>query len=155
MQVITGRKNLLVLMAAVICFIHGQVHGQSPVGKWKTIDDETMKPRSIVEIFEDGGKLHGKIITFFPEPGEDRDPVCTECDKGDPRNGMPIIGMEILEGLEKDGDRWTNGNILDPSNGNVYSCYIELKNEDTIKLRGYIGLPIAGRTQYWYRTNEY
>ncbi len=150
MKVKAVRKVLIVCLMIGVSML--TTKAQSPLGKWKTIDDESLKPRSIVEIYENEGKLYGKIIDFFPEPGEDPNPVCSECKEQDPRNGMPIIGMRILEGLEKNGGRWDNGNILDPSNGNVYNCYIELKNNDTIKLRGYIGIPLAGRTQYWYRS---
>ncbi|MEL6845841.1 MAG: DUF2147 domain-containing protein, partial [Bacteroidota bacterium] len=56
---------------------------QSPVGKWKTIDDETNKPKSIVEIYERNGKLYGKVVKLFREPGEEQDPKCDECDTDD------------------------------------------------------------------------
>jgi uncharacterized protein (DUF2147 family) len=56
--------------------------------------------------------------------------------------------------LEKDGDAWEDGEILDPNNGSTYSCYIELENDNKLKVRGYIGISIVGRTQYWYRVEE-
>jgi uncharacterized protein (DUF2147 family) len=62
--------------------------------------------------------------------------------------------MEILTDLEKDGDAWEDGEILDPNNGSTYSCYIELENDNKLKVRGYIGISIVGRTQYWYRVEE-
>src|SRR4051812_29458454 len=93
---------------------------QSVLGKWKTIDDETGKPRSIVEIFERDGKVHGKIIKLFREPQEDQDPICTECDEDDPRYRKKIIGMEILTGMVKDDDDYEDGEILDPKSGKVY-----------------------------------
>ena len=128
---------------------------QSPVGTWKTIDDETGKERSLVEIYEKEGKLYGKVIKLFPLPDDDPNPVCDECDEDDPRYMKPVVGLEILQGLEKeDDDEWEGGEILDPKNGNVYSCYIELKGPDKLKVRGYLGVALLGRTQYWYRLKE-
>ena len=112
---------------------------QSPIGKWKTIDDETNKPKSIVEIYEKDGKLYGKVIKLFREPGEEQNPKCDECDTDDPRYMQPVIGMEILKGLEKDDDEWEDGEILDPKNGSIYDCYIELEGPDKLKVRGYLG----------------
>ncbi|MDX2247069.1 MAG: DUF2147 domain-containing protein [Bacteroidia bacterium] len=125
---------------------------QSPIGKWKTIDDETGDQKSIVEIFEKDGKLYGKIIQLFRKPTEEQDPVCDECDEDDPRYNKRVLGMVILEGLKKGSDNvWEDGEILDPKNGSVYSCYIELIDKNKLKLRGYLGFSLIGRTQYWYR----
>jgi uncharacterized protein (DUF2147 family) len=118
------------------------------VGKWKTIDDETQEPRSVVEIFERDGKVYGKIVKLFRKPGEDPDPVCDECDSDDPRYKKKIIGMEILREIVKSGDQYSDGNILDPNNGKVYTCKIWLEGTD-LKLRGYWG-PFF-RTQTWLR----
>jgi uncharacterized protein (DUF2147 family) len=125
---------------------------QSPVGKWKTIDDETGKQRSIVQIYEKNGKLYGKIVQLFREPNEEPDPVCNECDRDDPRYNQRVAGMEILTGLVKDSETfWEDGEILDPKNGTVYGCEIEVQSRDKLKVRGYIGFSLLGRTQYWYR----
>ena len=121
---------------------------QSVLGKWKTIDDETGKPRSIVEIFERDGKVHGKIIKLFREPQEDQDPVCTGCDDDDPRYKKKIIGMEILTGMVKDDNEYEDGEILDPKSGKVYDCKIWVDGKD-LKVRGYIG-PFF-RTQTWLK----
>lgn len=127
---------------------------QSPVGKWKTIDDETNKPKSIVEIYEKDGKLYGKVIKLFREPSEEQDPKCDECDADDPRYMQRVMGMEILKGVEKDGDDWEDGEILDPKNGSIYDCDLELETADKLKVRGYLGISLIGRTQYWYRVTE-
>ena len=127
-------------------------YGQTPVGQWKTIDDETGKAKSIVEIYEKDGKLYGKVVKLFREPSEEQNPICDDCDEDDPRYNKPVIGMVILEGLEFDGDdEWEDGEILYPANGEVYDCYITLESEDKLKVRGYIGVSLLGRTQYWYR----
>ncbi len=122
----------------------------SPVGDWKTIDDETGKAKSIVRIVEKDGKLYGTIIKLIdpPEP----DPVCDEC-TGDLK-GKKIVGMTIMKGLKKDGKKWTDGTILDPENGKTYSCFIEvLPGGKKLKLRGYVGISLLGRTQHWHRVN--
>lgn len=127
-------------------FITFSTLGQGIVGKWKTIDDETNEPKSIVEIVEKNGKYYGKIIKLFRAPGEDPDPICEECDSEDDRYRKKIIGMEILKDMMKSGTEYSEGNILDPNNGKIYSCKIWLEGNN-LKLRGYWG-PFF-RTQTW------
>jgi uncharacterized protein (DUF2147 family) len=126
------------------------VHGQTILGKWKTIDDSSGEEKSIVELFEKGGKVYGKVIRIFPKPGDDPDPVCDGCDQGDPRHRKKIIGMEIITSMERDSDQYTNGEILDPENGKVYRCRLWLEGND-LKVRGYWG-PFY-RTQTWKKAN--
>jgi len=118
------------------------------IGKWKTIDDETNEPKSVVDIFEKEGKVYGKIVKLFRKPEEDPDPVCNECASDDSRFKKKIIGMEILKDMKKSGSEYAEGNILDPNNGKIYSCKIWLEGND-LKLRGYWG-PFY-RTQTWQR----
>lgn len=138
-----------VLSLGVCLCLSSSTWGQSPVGTWKTIDDVEKRAKSILEVYEVNGKLHGKIVKVFPEPGEDPDPVCDMC-PGD-KKGKKMVGMEIMWDLEKDGSAWEDGKIMDPENGKVYDCYIELESDDKLKVRGYIGFSLLGRTQYWYR----
>ena len=114
--------------------------------QWKTIDDETGKPRSVVEISERDGKYYGKIIKLFREPGEDQDPVCTECE-GE-LNGQKVIGMEIITDMKynKGNNEFHKGEILDPENGNVYDCKLWIE-DGNLKVRGY--LLFFYRTQTW------
>jgi uncharacterized protein (DUF2147 family) len=116
----------------------------SPVGSWKTIDDETGKPKSIVNIWEQGGVLYATIADLI-NPDEP-DPKCTKC-TGDYKD-KPIKGMTIMWGMKKDGDSWSGGQILDPKKGQTYSCKLWLEGSN-LKLRGYLG-PFY-RTQTWYR----
>ena len=125
-------------------------NAQSIVGKWKTIDDNTGKERSIVEIYERGGKYFGKIVKLFREPGEDPDPICDEC-KGE-RKDKKVIGMEIITDMEFDQDdnEWEEGEILDPEDGKVYDCKLWVE-EGKLKVRGY--LYFLYRTQTWLPAN--
>lgn len=118
----------------------------SVIGKWKTIDDNTGKERSVVEIFEKGSKVHGKIIKLYREKGEDPDPVCDECDEDDDRYKKKIIGMEIIRDMLKVGVELAEGTIMDPDNGKIYRCKIWVEGSE-LKVRGYLG-PFY-RTQTW------
>jgi uncharacterized protein (DUF2147 family) len=118
----------------------------SVVGHWQTIDDETGKAKSIVEVFERDGKLFGKVEQLLLKPN---DSLCKEC-KGDLHN-KPIVGMEILQGLKLDDDVYSGGEILDPANGKTYRCKLWLKDDGTLSVRGYIGFLF--RTQTWHRVD--
>lgn len=136
----------LVLLTIALLFSAGWAHGQRSTifGKWKTIDDETGKARSIVEIEERDGKAYGTILKLFREPDERQDPICVECT--DHRKDKKVIGMEIITGMEKDGDEWEDGEILDPENGKTYDCKIWVE-DGKLKVRGYIAF--LYRTQTW------
>jgi uncharacterized protein (DUF2147 family) len=122
-------------------------YSQSITGKWKTIDDETGQAKSIVEIYEKSGKIYGKVLEILEVKNRDR--VCENCTGTD--KNKPILGMTVIKGLTKDDQEYNSGKILDPKNGKLYKCYITLESKDKLKVRGYIGISIFGRTQYWYR----
>jgi len=136
-------RNYLLLLC--VLFISNS-YAQSVTGKWKTIDDETGKPKSIVEIYIKDGKAYGKIIKLFKEPSEDQDPICDECT--DYRKDKKIIGMTIITDMVQDGDEWEDGEILDPNNGKIYDCSFWIENNN-LMLRGYIAF--FYRTQTWIR----
>ena len=118
-----------------------------PVGRWKTVDDATGKPKSVVTISEENGKLYGKIDKLLDPDSPDH---CIHCE-GELK-GKPLIGLQILWDLKKDGEQWSGGKILDPHNGKIYKCTIAvLENGEKLKVRGFIGFSLLGRTQYWLR----
>jgi uncharacterized protein (DUF2147 family) len=126
---------------------------QSPVGRWITVDDNNGKDRSWVLIEEKDGVLTGRIERLIVDPGEDPAPKCDKC-KGD-RKDQPVTGMVILWDLKKDGDEWSGGRILDPENGKDYKCFIKVENGGArLKVGGFIGFALLGRTQYWKRAAE-
>lgn len=122
----------------------------SVTGSWKTIDDETGKEKSVVEIFERNGLVYGKVIKIYPTAGEPADPACDACDSKDARYKKKVIGMEILLSMKKSGNEYSGGTILDPKNGKVYSCKIWREGDD-LKVRGYLG-PFF-RTQTWKKVH--
>ncbi|MCE7864487.1 MAG: DUF2147 domain-containing protein [Bacteroidetes bacterium CHB5] len=136
--------RVLIFITFFISTLSGKA--QTIAGKWKTIDDETGKPKSVVEIVERNGKFNGKIVRLFRGPSEDQDPICDKCPPDDDRYKKKIIGMEILRNLGKDDDEYSGGTILDPNNGKIYRCKVWLEGNN-LKLRGYLG-PFF-RTQTW------
>ena len=122
---------------------------QDIVGKWKTIDDKRNITTSIFEIYKKGDTYSGKILLILNEKNKD---VCTSC-KGTYHN-KNLKNVVILKNLEKEENIYENGNITDPENGKTYNCYVELVSDNKLKIRGYIGFSIFGRTQYWYRVTK-
>ena len=128
-------------------------HAQAtPVGLWKTIDDETKKEKSLIRITEAGGVFTGKLEKLL-DPAARPDPVCDLCN--DERKDKPLVGMTLIKGVKQsdsDKGRWDGGEILDPNNGKTYK--VRLTPNDggkTLAVRGYIGAPLLGRTQTWVR----
>ena len=122
----------------------------SPLGYWKTIDDETGVAKGIVQVFEkEDGKLYGRVIKILPGATKT---ICDEC-KGELKD-RPIMGLEFLTNFSKSGERWKGGEILDPKTGKVYRSEMWTKQyyeNEVLVVRGYWG--IFYRTQTWYRFN--
>ena len=137
------------IITITVLFISSMFYAQSNgvTGKWKTIDDETGQAKSIVEIYEKSGKIYGKVMEIF-DASHKKD-LCQDC-SGEDAN-KPILGLTIIKGLSKDGNEYNSGEIMDPKNGRHYKCTIVLQSKDKLKVRGYIGFALLGRTQYWYR----
>jgi uncharacterized protein (DUF2147 family) len=122
----------------------------SPVGLWKTIDDTSGKPSALIRITEQKGELQGKIEKLFRAPEEDQNPVCVQCT--DARKDQPIVGMTIVSGLKKTGDEYTGGEILDPKNGKIYKSKLTVRDGGKkVEVRGFVGVPMFGRSQVWLR----
>jgi uncharacterized protein (DUF2147 family) len=132
-----------------LLFFSITMNSQSIVGKWKTIDDETGEAKSIVELFLKSGKMYAKVVEVLDIANKNS--LCQKC-SGEDKN-KPILGLTIIEGLSKEGAEYTSGEILDPKNGKLYKCAISLESKDKLKVRGYIGFSLLGRTQYWHRVN--
>ena len=139
-------RGLRLCAAAAILLAAGLAPAaESPLGRWKTVDEKTGETRSEVEIYEQDGKLFGRI-TSIPEPldKDGRPKTCTKCTGAD--KDKPIIGLVILKDLAKDGERFTGGTILDPKDGKVYKAQVWVEG-GVLKVRGYVGFFF--RTQTW------
>ncbi len=141
-------NKLLLLIALWMPQVFFAQH--SVLGKWKTIDDETGKAVSVIEIFESKGKIYGKIVELLNP--RDRDRKCVNCSGQD--HNKPIMGLTVIKGLSKVGNEYTGGKILDPKHGKLYKSTIALESRDRLKVRGYIGVQLLGRTQYWERVRN-
>lgn len=145
-----SRLATLSLLAATLLASAAAWADGSPVGLWKSIDDATGKPKALIRISENNGELSGKIEKLFRAPEEDQNPVCQKCE-GELKD-KPVIGMTILSGLKKDGDEYNGGQIIDPANGKVYKSKLSVVDDgQKLNVRGYVGMPMLGRTQTWLR----
>jgi uncharacterized protein (DUF2147 family) len=147
-------KLFSVLLLGFVSSVIYAADTNSPVGYWKTIDDVTGNPKSIVKIYETPNHtLQGQVMRIFPSPGKDQNEVCTACEGIN--HNKRIVGMNILWGMVFDGEKWNSGRILDPKTGNIYRCTLRVtdggKNMD---VHGYIGLSFIGRTQTWIRITK-
>jgi uncharacterized protein (DUF2147 family) len=122
----------------------------SPIGLWKTFDDKTGVARAIVRIYEQNGRLFGKIESSFTAGADHR--VCRSCT--DDRKDQPIIGLLIIRNMKHTDDDYSGGDILDPDNGSVYHCKMHVEGGTRLQVRGYIGFSLLGRNQTWERMPE-
>jgi uncharacterized protein (DUF2147 family) len=122
----------------------------SPVGRWRTFDNETGREAGIIEIVQSGDEVVGKVVRLIPAPGDPQDPICDNC--GGPLKNRRVLGMMLLKGFRRDGAVWDGGTILDPRTGYVYSSQLRLGDDGkTLLVRGYIGIPLLGHTVTWIR----
>lgn len=132
------------LLAAPAALAQGNA---TPVGLWKSVDEETGQAKSLIRIVERDGVLSGrveKILTDKP------DAKCDKCT--DERKDQPVLGMTIITGMKRVGEQWEGGRILDPANGKVYSSLMKLIDAGRrLEVRGYLGVSLFGRSQVWLR----
>ncbi len=117
---------------------------QTVTGRWTTVDDNSGKPRSVVELVERNGKLSGRIVDAFD--AKEKAAVCELCP--DERRNKPIVGLEIIRDMVRSGKEWSKGTIMDPETGKVYDCKIWVE-DGMLKVRGYVAF--FYRTQTWVR----
>jgi uncharacterized protein (DUF2147 family) len=115
------------------------------VGLWKNED-------AVFEIFETDGKLSAKVVSLY-EPKTPEGKEKTDYRNPDPaKRNRPIVGLVFMSGFTSTRPgRWEHGTIYDPKTGNTYSCFMELQGPNRMKVRGYIGVSLIGRTQVWTR----
>ena len=143
--------KIYVLFLGLLLFSVPLSQAQSILGQWKTIDDETGQAKSIVELYNDNGKVYGKIVKLlFPE---DKGKLCEKCTGKD--HNQPIEGLVMVKGLSKDkDDEFSGGTIFDPEKGKEYKCkmWIDKDKPNTLNVRGYVAFFF--RTQNWQRVTD-
>ncbi len=150
-----SKKNLAIACLLVGAAFAAGAQATSPIGVWRTVDDATKKDKSLVRIVETNGVYTGKVEKFL-DPVSPKDAVCKDC--SDDRKDKPILGMTIIKNMKQSADdkaEFEGGEILDPNNGKVYKSKMKLvDNGAKLDVRGYIGVPVLGRTQTWIRAAE-
>ncbi len=123
----------------------------NPAGIWRTVDDHSHKVASLVQLWQHQGKIYGKIIKIYPVDGNKSTDLCWKC-PGELHN-KPVLGITFLWDLKRSGQfTWNYGRIMDPKIGSIYRAKITLASDGKrLFVRGYIGIPLLGRTQTWYR----
>ena len=116
------------------------------LGRWINKDDKDGKKKSVIEIYYKNGFIYGKVVELLKDATTS---VCNNC-PGE-KAGKSLIQMDILWNMKPDGNEWSGGQIVDPKTGKIYSCILSLEDPRHLKVRGYIGFSLIGRTQTWER----
>jgi uncharacterized protein (DUF2147 family) len=140
--------TLVLASSAIFSLAAKADQGSSPVGLWKTEDAQ-------IEIFEADGKLSGKIAALNKEYTSDGIEK-TDISNPDPaKRSRPLIGLIFMTGFTPEGPgKWDHGTVYDPKTGHTYASFLEYDGGDTLKLRGYIGISLIGRTAVWTKVKE-
>lgn len=150
-------RSIMILVAGLLIFPLSQitaqdvvVNGDDILGVWLNEDEDAH-----VQIYQEDGKYFGKI-TWLKNPIDDEtgEPKLDDENEDESLRGRPVMGLLLLNNFEFDGDdEWEGGRIYDPKNGKTYKCYMEFKDDtkDLLKVRGYIGFSMIGRTTWWTR----
>jgi uncharacterized protein (DUF2147 family) len=147
-------KLLIKIIGLSLIFFSTLTLAASPDGLWKSIDDKTGKPRSLIRVIEADG-VYSAVVEKGLRADDTGDAVCDKCT--DERKGQKIIGMTIAKNLKaKQGDNpnreYQGGEILDPENGKIYKCKMKLSEDgNKLEVRGFIGFSLLGRSQIWTR----
>jgi len=135
------------LMAAIMTTATAQDNGDQLIGLW-----EPSNGKARVKVEKIGSKYYGKIV-WLREP-IDPQTKQPKVDKNNPDESMrsvPLKGYRMLKDFVFNGGEWTDGTIYDPESGSTYSCVITVKDENTLDIRGYVGVKALGRTDVWKR----
>ena len=142
------KKNVFVALALGLAAQLAMAQA-TPVGLWKTIDDDGKTEKSLVRITENGGVLTGSIEKIFDASRQTG--VCDKCE--DDRKNKPVLGLQIIRGVKQDADDktlWSGGEVLDPEKGKTYKTRLKpIEGGKKLEMRGYIGF--FYRTQVWVR----
>ena len=144
-------KSLIVSVALMLCshISEAQNKADDIIGNWLTAGKEPAK----IQIYKSGEKYYGKI-TWLINPTANGKPKVDNSNPDKSKRNNPIIGLVLLSGFKFDGDdEWKEGDIYDPESGKTYSSYLYLKDRNTLKVRGYVGISLFGRTETWTRAN--
>jgi uncharacterized protein (DUF2147 family) len=148
-----GNRLGLLVLAVAACFLAAEtapLQAQTVTGVWQQIDPDTGKVGALVTFAEKGGVFSGYLSKLFPDPGDDQNPICRKCP--DDQRNKPLLGLVFIQGMRRSGLSYEGGTILDPDTGTLYSANMHLSPDgNTLKVRGYVGIPLLGQSQTWKR----
>jgi len=137
----------LILVSMVIATPALAVEADAVIGEWYTKDS-----KALVQIYKQGDVYNGKIIWLKEPNNEDGSAKLDTNNPDESRQGQPIVALNLVQGFTyKGGNKWADGTIYDPDNGKTYKCKMNLNDDGTLKVRGFIGVSLIGRTQVWTR----
>jgi len=141
-----AKFTLIIFLVLFVCRALGQTKADDIIGTWLTGGKEPAK----IQIYKSGNKYYGKIVWLkYPEKNGLPRMDANNPDKS--KHSQQILGLVILRDFRFDEDEWDGGKIYDPESGKTYSCIISLKDNNTLKVRGYVGISLLGRTEIWMR----
>jgi uncharacterized protein (DUF2147 family) len=129
---------------------HAIAANRSPVGLWQAVDPDTKQPTGWFAVTQHDGKYDATLVKMFLRPGQDPNVVCDKC--RDDRHDKRWLGLQIIRGMQRDGDKYDGGTILDPRDGNIYDAMMTVSPDGrTLIVRGFLGFAFLGRNEYWSR----
>ena len=144
------KKIFYTFLAVIFLFtIHAvkAADGDVLLGEWLNQEKDAK-----IEIYKCGNKFCGKIVWLEEPNEEDGTPKIDDENPDESLQNRPIMGLILLKDFEYKGDEmWEDGTIYDPKSGKTYSCYLSLESPTKLKVRGYIGFSLIGKTNYWTR----
>ena len=140
----TGLITLICILASQTLFAQSS---DAIVGTWYNTEKDAK-----VEIFKERDKYYGKIV-WLEEPRENNKPKLDKNNADKSKRDRPIMGMRLLNDFKYKNGSWEDGTIYDPKNGKTYSSIIKKKDENTLEVRGYVGISLIGRTVEWTKAD--
>ena len=144
-------KKLIFVVACALFLMTGFASAEEAdavLGQWYT---DAEKKDVVVEIYKDNDLYSGKIVWLKNPNEDDGTPKVDDENPDEARRNDPILGINLVKGFTYKGkNKWADGTIYDPNNGKTYKCKMSLKGDD-LKVRGFIGVALLGRTVHWIR----